>query len=81
MAKRILDRDEFRAWLERRRTQVIGYACSSEDCPIAKYLNPTGLRFASITHASIYLKGKRRPLPQWARLFVNRIDLRLAGYR
>jgi len=68
--------DEFKAWLKTLPlTYEVGWACSSEQCPLAHYLHETTGDWYEV-HVLNYqcYDRPREPLPLWAKVFVDILD-------
>jgi hypothetical protein len=77
-----LDREQFAAWLRaRKREGVIGYAGTCESCPLALYLTGAfrlNMPWVDESHYGCFRRDGWRPLPAWARRFVDETDTRKA---
>lgn len=80
MTTPILDRAEFRAWLNKNYAFIVGYAGSCDECPIATYFYRRGECLVKVSASGYWINDQqRRPLAEWARKFVVRIDEHFVG--
>lgn len=81
--RRLLTLRGFEKWLRSKPASFyVGQAVTLACCPIATYLTETEGEVAQV-HNSSYRVGdcNSRPLPPWAREFIERVDRRRAGYQ
>lgn len=77
---RLLETPElFRSWIRGHELSfIIGKSSSNEECPLVRFLRASGAPEAQVdlayAHAGLPYSTPRRPLPYWARHFVNKLD-------
>lgn len=80
MAKELLRRDEFRAWLEANEQAVVGRPGFMNGCPLAKFLQESkSHKMATVGWSLFNLGRKTRHLPRWASRFAQKVDKRYAS--
>lgn len=84
--RRRLTRQRLMAWLEARDGMIVGTVGSYRDCPLANFLreecgatNPAVLPIRYTLNDRHPGPARYRPMPLWARAFVEGVDSGYAG--
>jgi hypothetical protein len=73
--KKLLDRAEFRAWLEAQGDNVVGKARKCDDCPIVRYLHTrTNAEDIEADTDEFIINDDSYHTPDWASDFIEEID-------
>ncbi len=71
-----IDQQDFREWLDARRSSVVGTSCEDGSCPVSRYLTEQYREhyYVSSDACGTSDTPAKYDLPLWVRAFVNRLD-------
>ena len=71
-----IDQQDFREWLDARRSSIVGVSCEDGSCPVSRYLTEQYREryYVSSDACGTSDAPAQYDLPLWARAFVNRLD-------